>query len=607
MKPVRGRLDPDSPGSSTAGRCRVPVRRYDRLMTSDAEPVERPAGPYRAGEVDEALGVVLEALRILVARQPEVGQALVVLAQELVASCHSHAPVSTEGESAEAKHHHADEPEQSQLLDVDHEALEALKKLELPAILQHQVEAPRSHPEQAPAEIEPGWRSARVDLELVARRAQLKAQALDWALRRRGLLQGSCEFKTEIKPHDDRLIAEARSEQECFLWMLMPNGHQDRMSEEDLELLAGCYRAVALAAGSAHEYMQASPELPDERSLSGFLLLAAEAQSALAKGLSDLGTGKDKDQRDLWTWLRQATDRHNVFLDRFMSREVPASPADLHDYPERLGSYIDEFRSRLGREKNRRGRLNRLKYHVERIERALIDDSDPGDSTLAHDWRVITNTVSDWVSDGDQVTDGRLLEALASVSGEIPQDLVTGHVVRVAEEVERWLDARSEKFDEEESETGPDEGPRDIGSAVKSVCERFPGRITIALNKRSNQAHPYTRPVEVERALEWLATVYWEVRMGMLKGQDHRALNHGLLETCGWFYRPRQSPTTMGRYPDWYRCSFNGRALELEEHIGRGNAKRQGEDSIRIAFAWDARSSLVVVGFIGQHQKTTQS
>jgi hypothetical protein len=63
----------------------------------------------------------------------------------------------------------------------------------------------------------------------------------------------------------------------------------------------------------------------------------------------------------------------------------------------------------------------------------------------------------------------------------------------------------------------------------------------------------------------------------------------------------------MGRYPDWYKCTYEGRSLDLVEHIGRGNTKRQGPNAIRVAFAWDESSRKIVVGFIGQHQRTGQS
>jgi hypothetical protein len=393
--------------------------------------------------------------------------------------------------------------------------------------------------------------------------------------------------------------------------MLKPHGPQDSATELELRELARAYRAVEMSADAAIAMDTDDEALHDDRSLPAFLRLVAEAQSALLTGLRSCQVGRDLDQRDLWCWVRQATDRHRIFLDRYMSLEHAAHPRDLIDFPDRLGELVDQVQARREREKRRLARIRRIEYHVKSIEEALSRGMESEDSSLAHDWNKVTETVTDWVSDGDHVTDERLLGALAKVASEVPDALLVGHVAKVLEAVERWLGARSAQTDDEGQEVddaaAADETVGSVGQACERVLGRYPDRIVLALNNRSDPDYDYARPAEVEQALEWLATVLWESRGRPGTGKDHRALNYDLMKRCGWFYRPTQSASTMGRFPDWYRCSLEGRTFSLAEHVGRGNTKRQGRNSIRIAFAWDAEASRVVVGFLGQHQRTAQT
>lgn len=80
--------------------------------------------------------------------------------------------------------------------------------------------------------------------------------------------------------------------------------------------------------------------------------------------------------------------------------------------------------------------------------------------------------------------------------------------------------------------------------------------------------------------------------------------NSSLREVCpNWSYKSRQSPTTRGKYPEWYATTVNGTGFELHEHINRGSS-HNAKSNIRIAFAWNEQENKVVVGYIGRHQKT---
>ena len=78
-------------------------------------------------------------------------------------------------------------------------------------------------------------------------------------------------------------------------------------------------------------------------------------------------------------------------------------------------------------------------------------------------------------------------------------------------------------------------------------------------------------------------------------------------EACpGWSYKPNQTETTMGMYREWYQTSRAGKLYDLANHIGKGNG-RDPKNTIRIAFAWDEEDNRVVVGYIGRHQRNSQS
>ncbi len=134
--------------------------------------------------------------------------------------------------------------------------------------------------------------------------------------------------------------------------------------------------------------------------------------------------------------------------------------------------------------------------------------------------------------------------------------------------------------------------------------DRWTNRLVFALNNRSIMDYHYARPGEIEFALDWLAGEYRDARLGV-RPRSLEELQESLRIAGGWHYRSHQSSTTVGKYRDWYECTWDGRPYDIHAHIGRGNTKRMTENSIRLAFAWDEERQVVVVGFVGQHQRTT--
>ena len=139
---------------------------------------------------------------------------------------------------------------------------------------------------------------------------------------------------------------------------------------------------------------------------------------------------------------------------------------------------------------------------------------------------------------------------------------------------------------------------------VKDVIERaeaaFRRELVIRLNSRSEKAPQFRDAQSVWNAFAWLATDYYKSRCGEASEVD---LDYSLREACGWWYKPNQSDTAMNKYRDYYTTKVNGQTYVLDKHIGKGSSK-DPRYTIRVAFAWDKERQIVVIGYVGQHQKT---
>ena len=144
-----------------------------------------------------------------------------------------------------------------------------------------------------------------------------------------------------------------------------------------------------------------------------------------------------------------------------------------------------------------------------------------------------------------------------------------------------------------------------VGEAVEWAKEAFGGKLAFALNNKSDPDSVFSEPAEVARALQWLATTYREVRLDIRRCQN---LDLSIRQECSasWFWRGGQSEITASSFANWYECSYNGRKYGVLEHIGTGRSKRP-EETIRIAFTWLEDDEMVLIGYIGQHQRTAKT
>jgi len=152
---------------------------------------------------------------------------------------------------------------------------------------------------------------------------------------------------------------------------------------------------------------------------------------------------------------------------------------------------------------------------------------------------------------------------------------------------------------------GDDDRDSPAAEVVKRVVGEFGNRLVLSPNNRSElNDSPYEDLDGLEAAVRFLATTYWDARFGEHEEPDLDAALRAVAP--GFSYRPHQSPSTMGNYAADYETLWEGRRYSLRYHLARGTS-RDARRTIRIGFAVDEERQVVVLGFIGQHQRTRQS
>ncbi len=144
----------------------------------------------------------------------------------------------------------------------------------------------------------------------------------------------------------------------------------------------------------------------------------------------------------------------------------------------------------------------------------------------------------------------------------------------------------------------------DVNSAVELAKARFAGQMLFRFNSESTiEDSSFKWPERVWRALEWLGTSYYESRVGLATNPD---LDGSCRLASGMWYKTSQHDTTMTAYRNSYTTRVDGRLIWLREHIGKGTGF-DPRRTIRIGFDWDRTLQKVIIGYLGQHQRTAAS
>jgi hypothetical protein len=142
------------------------------------------------------------------------------------------------------------------------------------------------------------------------------------------------------------------------------------MTESELRQLADAVallrRVDAVADGRRAE---------DEES--AFHLLA-EANSALRVALADTWlSDDDRDQAETHVWLRRETAERRVFIERHMTADDPAEPANAAELRTRItaqGKRLDEREAATKRVKNA---LGQIRYHAGQLTKGRPEEAPP--------------------------------------------------------------------------------------------------------------------------------------------------------------------------------------------------------------------------------------
>ena len=143
---------------------------------------------------------------------------------------------------------------------------------------------------------------------------------------------------------------------------------------------------------------------------------------------------------------------------------------------------------------------------------------------------------------------------------------------------------------------------RSVQEAIQWARDAYTDELAFALNSQSDEDTPFEDPSDVVKVFEWLATTYRDAKRGERKCPD---LDMSIREfiDASWFWRGGQAEYTANVFSNWYECTYDGHRHQVLEHVGSGKSKKP-EQTIRIAFTWLESRQLVLIGYIGQHQKS---
>jgi hypothetical protein len=157
------------------------------------------------------------------------------------------------------------------------------------------------------------------------------------------------------------------------------------------------------------------------------------------------------------------------------------------------------------------------------------------------------------------------------------------------------------------AERGPAEPrPRidSVDAALVRAFQEHPQALAACFNSTSEEkGYPYEDPAAVYRALVFLATTYRDARSGRAPCPN---LAERCFAACGLHYQAHQSASTVGRFVHHYTANYKGQRFVVEEHLSQGT-NRDPRHSIRIAFHYHREDDVVILGYLGQHQRTRVS
>jgi hypothetical protein len=170
-------------------------------------------------------------------------------------------------------------------------------------------------------------------LDHVAERSALKAEACMFAAQARSVPPNGPEHAA-LEAREAALFQRARELPDCYLWPL--DKKRPPVDVAVLQRCALCYENLSAAAQLTLRELPADDQAPPPQRL---MSLLAEAQSSLYAVLQGAGVRGERDQLQVFAWLRERTDLHRIYLPRFMDRSRLADPNEAEDLARRISSW----------------------------------------------------------------------------------------------------------------------------------------------------------------------------------------------------------------------------------------------------------------------------
>lgn len=167
----------------------------------------------------------------------------------------------------------------------------------------------------------------------------------------------------------------------------------------------------------------------------------------------------------------------------------------------------------------------------------------------------------------------------------------------LTDELESAQTSLAQLAQEQEPEVA-DTAPRSVAEAVQEGAERCSNLVFLEEAFESAWDSPYQQPDKVLSSLIALDEIGGRYARNELAGGFSVAF-----EQAGLPFKSDVSQTALGKYPQEYRRSYNGKTIMLGPHIAFG--ARTPRTCLRIYFYIDEEARKFVVGHVGNHLRDT--
>lgn len=331
---------------------------------------------------------------------------------------------------------------------------------------------------------------ADISLDLIVERCRLKAESCLVFTRRRAV-EGDHEREREIVQQMNELIAQAKSLEDCFLWMFWRERTQP--SDEVIAEIGKCYNALGDAAAFLSETETAPPETVTRADTESAFLALAHASAALRLAVEDTWLSTpDADQAEAHAWLLRETRSRRIYIPRYMSLDDPPERGSAESVVQHVAALRNEWTARRDAYDAIEREIKRIAYHASRATRS-------GGAPDEHDLARIAETLPKLDALGVRPTDKRLRDAVPErIARELPSDR--------SPFIAAFIAAYDQALATVGSQREPAAGPREWSGQVLEVRELLEARRIVIIGGEPRQdAIARMREAFALREVDWIS------------------------------------------------------------------------------------------------------